>query len=131
MALDESLLHSKYQNDSRTLFHAVLIFRKCITECPEFFTHWPPKIAEFSSENARSNIPAKLSNCLAWALNFSDDVIQVDVQIPITEKYQLKVLSLAQNIIDVASRGNRKTPKALGLGMAVRQMTHSYHQTVF
>ena len=129
---DESCTPLKYQNlkdDSRTLFHAALILRKCITECPKFFTHWPPKIAEFSLENARSKIPAKLSNFLAWALNFSDEVIQNDVQIAIPEKDQLKVLSIAQDIIYVASRGNRQTPKALGLGMAVRQMTRSYQLT--
>ena len=57
---DESCTPLKYQNskdDSRTLFHAALILPKCIIECPKFFTHWPPKIAEFSLENARSNIP--------------------------------------------------------------------------
>ena len=62
-------------------------------------------------------------------LNFSDEVIQDDVQIDIPEKDRLKVLSIAQDIIYVASRGNRQTPTALGLGMAVRQMTRSYQLT--
>ena len=129
---DESCTPLKYQNskdDSRTLFHAALLLRKCIIEWPKFFTQWPPKTAEFSLENARSNIPAKLPNFLAWAPNFSDDVIQDDVQIDTPEKDRLKVLSIAQDIIYVASRGNRQKPKALGLGMAVRQMTCSYQLT--
>ena len=96
---------------------------------PKILHTLAPKIAEFRLENARSNISAKLSNFLAWALNFSDEVIHDDVQIDIPEKDRLKVLSIAQDIIYVASRGNRQTPKALGLGMAVKQMTRSYQLT--
>ena len=99
---DESCTPLKYQNSkdqNRTLFHAAKILRKCITECPKFFTHWHLKIAEFSLENARSKIPAKLSNFLASDLNFSDEVIQDNVQIDIPEKDLLKVLSIAQDII--------------------------------
>ena len=89
-----------------------------------FFENWPPTSTDFSMEKVKSFIPPLLFNFLAWVTNKSEDPeTEIYVKLPTSDEHS--ILSIAQDLVYCTHRGRKPTPKAMALGMAVRQLTGS------
>ncbi|XP_047124615.1 uncharacterized protein LOC124807117 isoform X1 [Hydra vulgaris] len=102
-----------------------LELRKVIQGIADFTGIWPPVSHLFTIENCVESVPIVLYNFLCLVLGFSDEPYLYNQRHSITTPLMLKVISIAQDLIYVASKGRTNTYKHLALGMTVRQLTGS------
>ena len=75
--------------------------------------------------NAEKIIIPILFNVFAWICGFSDEPQLDDYVIVIKDSQHCKLMSIAQDLLFVASNGQNTTPKSISLAMAMRQLTGS------
>ncbi|XP_038063921.1 uncharacterized protein LOC119734467 [Patiria miniata] len=85
---------------------------------------WPPTSSDLTLYTAQQIIPPKLFNFLAWVAGCSD-VPKEDEFVEVGEGETRRILTLAQDVIYLATKGRRAMPKHMSLAMAVRHMTGS------
>lgn len=85
---------------------------------------WPPTSDDLNVTEAKSVVPLELYNLIAWVVGASEELTlacyghkQHDLS--------LKVLSICQDVVYLASKGRRQTPKSLCLGLTIRHLTGS------
>ena len=84
---------------------------------------WPPT-ADDIKESAKKIIPPRLFNFLAWITGVSD-AIEFDNFLETDDDTERKLLSIAQDIVYLSSKGRKTMPKHVALGMTLRHMTGS------
>ena len=109
----------------RDIYMVSMELRKAIREAPKrFCSNWLPTASDITSDNVSKIVPSLLYNFIAWTVGFSDEPCTSSC-VSLYEELDVKVKSLCQDIIFVASKGKVQTPKALSFSMAVRQLTRS------
>ena len=112
------------EHSLKEIYTTALSLRNKIQEMTTFFENWPPTSTDFSMEKVKSFIPPLLFNFLAWVTNKSEDPeTEIYVKLPTSDEHS--ILSIAQDLVYCTHRGRKPTPKAMALGMAVRQLTGS------
>ena len=110
--------------DTRTVYNAALIIKRAINQGSGLLCPWPPTSDDLTVTAAKSVIPIELYNVMAWITGGSDEPT-MENYVTLTEEADLKVLSLCQDVVYLASKGRKPTPKSLCLGMAMRHLTGS------
>ncbi|PIK46417.1 hypothetical protein BSL78_16736 [Apostichopus japonicus] len=85
---------------------------------------WPPTAAALNLSNAEHVVPTKLYNFLAWVVGASEEPV-ITSKVKVEDSVHHKLLSVAQDVMQLAFKGKKMTPKYLSLGMAVRHLTGS------
>ena len=111
-------------NDVQILYNASLLLRTKIKSSPVFNTPWPPRAVDITKENAEKIVSPILFNVLAWICGFSDEP-QLDDYVIVKDSQHCKLMTIAQDLLFVASSGQNATPKTISLAMAMRQLTGS------
>ena len=106
------------------LYQAAMILRDKIQMQAGLEPHWPLLASDLTMERAMSVVPIPLFNFLAWISGSSKDA-QVDEHVTVEDSTSNKLISIAQDIVHVSSKGRKLTPKSVSLGMSLRQMTGS------
>lgn len=75
-------------------------------------------------ENVKKIVPCELFNFLAWICGFSSEPTLMH-HVNIDSKKSAKLMSITQDLINLASGGRNPSPKSIALAMALRQMTGS------
>ena len=79
---------------------------------------WPPTGCDLTLETAASMVPTELFNFLAWSIGVSEEP-ELSEYVDVLDSVKRKLLSIAQDILYLASNGKKQTPKHLPLGMTV------------
>jgi hypothetical protein len=112
-------------NELHVLFNAAMILRNALQNKPRLVTTWPPLASDLTMENSKNVVPVHLFNFLAWITASSNDA-QLEEHINVVENGRLnKLMSIAQDIVHVASDGRKLMPKTISLAMSLRQLTGS------
>ena len=125
---DEEMMEEMYQKDAHRndefakLYEVALLLRSCIKETAPFPKAWPPTSVDISNQSAKDIIPIVLFNFIAWVMNKSDQPI-LDNFVQLQKSEEIKVLSVAQDLIYITHNGQKPMPKSLVLSMAVRQIS--------
>eukprot|EP00795_Rhopilema_esculentum_P011117 gene11117-19993_t len=101
-----------------------MIIRNKLSDHPGLKLPWPPLASDISHENARNVVSIELLNFLVWICDLSEDA-QLDQHILEESEQFVKVMSIAQDIVFLASNGRKHTPKSISLDIALRQLTGS------
>lgn len=112
-------------NELQILYNAACIVRNKLQNTPDLKVPWPPLASDLTVENSKKIIPVAMFNMLAWICGFSLEEPQIKDYIILEDRHTCKLLSVAQDLIYVASDGKKLTPKGLSLGMTIRQLTGS------
>lgn len=115
---------SQTTQDTRILYNAALILKMLIRDSSGMNCPWPPTSDDLNVTEAKSVVPLELYNLIAWVIGATEDPA-VGHYVDIPHDLNLKVLSICQDIVYLASRGRRQTPKSLCLGLTVRHLTGS------
>jgi hypothetical protein len=65
-------------------------------------------------EEATKSIPCRLFNFIAWMLGFSVEPVE-ESKVSISHSETCKVISIAQDLVYIASKGKKFTHKSLAL----------------
>ncbi|XP_035998993.1 uncharacterized protein LOC118564555 [Fundulus heteroclitus] len=91
--------------------------RMLISETQGLQNIWPPTACDLNIQSAERFVPPQLYNLLAWITNASSDIpISSSDFVCCSKEIHLKLLSLCQDILYLASRGCKPTPKHFGFG---------------
>lgn len=108
----------------QSLYRSSLILKHIIKDAPANSSSWPPIGSELTVDSAMQMVPMELFNFLSWCVGASDDA-SVNSFVDVPDNIKLKILSISQDILFLASNGRKHTPKHLALGMTVRHYTGS------
>ena len=95
-----------------------------MNENPDLNLPWPPLASDLTMENVKKIVPCELFNFLAWICGLSSEPTLMH-NVNIDSKKSAKLLSVRQDLINLASGGRSPSPKSIALAMALRQMTGS------
>ena len=70
-------------------------------------------------------MPVELYNLIVWCTGVSDCPTSLTDRCEVSGDDHLKILSLCQDIMYLASKGKQQTPKSLVLGLTLRHLTGS------
>ena len=121
---DRTISRNSDFNELQVLFNAAMIIRQKLQENPSLNLPWPPLASDLSIANMQKVVPCELFNVLAWICGFSSEPT-LSEYVEIQDKENSKLMSIAQDLVNVASGGRKPTPKSIALDMALRQMTGS------
>ena len=85
---------------------------------------WLPTAENLNVSDAKSVVPVELYNLIAWIIGATEEPT-LDCYVDIADDVNLKVLSVCQDIVYLASKGRKQTPKSLCLGLTIRHLTGS------
>ncbi|XP_071952530.1 uncharacterized protein [Antedon mediterranea] len=114
------------QDESRTIHLAGLILKNAIKTSESMDYKWPPRASDINNVVMSDIIPFHLFNILAICTNTVQEHIDPSMA-SVPEEIRNKLEAICQDIVYLASRGRRQTPKSLALGLTVRHMTGSTH----
>ncbi|XP_038062706.1 uncharacterized protein LOC119733191 [Patiria miniata] len=86
---------------------------------------WPPTALHLTIDAAQSFVPALLFNFLAWAVGAHSDPSEDGQYVKVEDAVQNRILTIAQDIVYLASKGRVQTPKHLSLAMTLRHLSGS------
>lgn len=109
------------QDVLKTLYSSGLFIHSSLKEKLVIKYPWPPTSESFTIDHAHEVVPDELYNIITWIVGASVEPTMGDLDVP--EEIQLKVLSICQDIVYLASGGRRQTPKSLALDLTVRHLT--------
>ena len=112
------------QEDARTLYTAALFLKRHLSDTPGMSCPWPPTSENLNVTEAQTVVPLALYNLVSWIIGASEEPT-LDNFVDIADDLHLKVLSVCQDIVYLASKGRKQTPKSLTLGLTVRHLTGS------
>ena len=116
--------HVSDTDKTRLMYNAALIIKSSLDQCQGLNCPWPPTSDDLTPTVAKAIIPVELYNMVAWITGGSDEPTLKE-HVNLTDESELKVVSLCQDILYLASKGKQQTPKALCLGMTMRHLTGS------
>ena len=86
---------------------------------------WPPTALHLTADAAKAFVPAPLFNFLAWAVGAHTDPSEDGEYVKVEVSTHNRILTIAQDIIYLASKGRLQTPKHLSLAMTLRHLSGS------
>lgn len=104
--------------DTRTLYTAALLLKRLLSDSPGMSCPWPPTAEDFNVTKAQTVVPLELYNLVSWIVGATEEPT-LDHFVNIADDMDLKVLSVCQDIVYLASKGRKQTPKSLCLGLTV------------
>ena len=107
LSQDEPPSYSHYI-ENREMYHCAMFLRG-ISSKIEINLPWPPDSNDLKYENAAEIIPKKLKHFLSLLLGFTDDPLSSELRI--SESDEKKVVSISQDLIQVATCGRTLTHK--------------------
>ncbi|XP_034096209.1 uncharacterized protein LOC117562482 [Gymnodraco acuticeps] len=110
--------------DTRTLYTAALFLKRLLSDTPGMSCPWPPTSENVNVTESQTVVPIGLYNLLSWIIGSTEEPT-LDHYVNIDDDVHLKVLSVCQDIVYLASKGRKQTPKSLALGLTVRHLTGS------
>ncbi|XP_034082274.1 uncharacterized protein LOC117552764 [Gymnodraco acuticeps] len=110
--------------DTRTLYTAAFFFKRLLSDTPGMSCPWPPTSENVNVTESQTVVPIGLYNLLSWIIGATEEPT-LDHYVNIDDDVHLKVLSVCQDIVYLASKGRKQTPKSLALGLTVRHLTGS------
>ena len=110
--------------NTRTLYSAALILKQLLCDSPGMTCDspgmtcdspgmtcpWPPTSVDLNVSDAKSVVPLELYNVIAWIVGATEETT-LACYVDIPEYLNLKVISVCQDIMYLASKGRRQTPK--------------------
>ena len=113
---------------NRHIYHCAMMI-SLILKVIQSVTQWPPLASDLSVDALWNIVPYQLYNLLAWMTGLCDE-FSPDPNYVSVERHtdKLKLLSICQDVIYLASGGRKCTPKHICLGLTLRHLTGS--QTV-
>ncbi len=124
---EQSQLHMRpcNQDGMRTTYFSSKIVKNAIEDSvSKFKCPWPPTAEDLDTDSARRLVPHELFNWITWITGISEEPA-MDEYVKVAEKEEKKILSIAQDIIFLKTKGRVDTPKHRALSMTVRHMTGS------
>lgn len=106
------------------LFYVAMNLKNLLNNNKGISVVWPPDSHDLSMEEATKSIPSRLFNFIAWMLGFSVEPVE-ESKVSISHSETCKVVSIAQDLVYIASKGKKFTHKSLALAMATRHITGS------
>jgi hypothetical protein len=103
----------------RNLYLSAIHIRRVIGAMEGMKDTWPITANCFKRISYDKIVPAELFNLLAWIVGASDDVCY-DGYVNVNGECHKKLLSLAQDVVYLTSKGRIATPKHVALGMTLR-----------
>ena len=103
-------------NDIHILYMASQLLKGIVASVVGLNEFWPQTASDIKAKAAEVLIPAKLFNFLAWVSGISDDV-EFEHFIATNDDNKRKILSIAQDLVSMSSKGRRVMPKHVALGM--------------
>ncbi|XP_071958032.1 uncharacterized protein [Antedon mediterranea] len=103
----------------RTLYFAGTIVNNAIKSNKGMQSEWPPRAADINDVDISEIVPYELFTLIAKCVGAAEDTIQTSFS-DVTEETRTKILSICQDILYLAWKGRRQTPKSLALGLTVR-----------
>lgn len=85
---------------------------------------WAPTSEDLTLNAAKKLIPSVLFNFIAWVVRASTDP-QDDKLVEVSDTENRRILTIAQDIVYLASKGKKVMPKHSNLSMAVRHFSRS------
>ena len=85
---------------------------------------WPPSSDHLTVKTAEEIVPPNLYNFLAWTVGASDEACS-DKCVFLPPATHRRILTIAQDIIYLQSKGRKQLPKHMSLAMTVRHLTGS------
>ena len=110
------------QESRRILYLASQHLQGVIIDTPAL-SGWPPTANDIR-DSAQQLIPPQLFNFLAW-ITGSADVVEFDNFVETGDDVRRKLLSVAQDIVYISTKGRKTMPKHVALGLTMRHMTGS------
>ncbi|XP_034076536.1 uncharacterized protein LOC117549056 [Gymnodraco acuticeps] len=110
--------------DTRTLYTVALFLKRLLSDTPGMSCPWPPTSENVNVTESQTVVPIGLYNLLSWIIGSTEEPT-LDHYVNIDDDVHLKVLSVCQDIVYLASKGRKQTPKSLALGLTVRHLTGS------
>ena len=108
--------------ENRELYHSAMFLRSILSKI-DIDLPWPPDSTDLNYDNAAKAIPVELKHFLSLLLGFTTEPLSSEFKI--TKEQEKKVVSIAQDLIQVSTSGRTITHKALALGVTARQITGS------
>ena len=103
------------------LFSVAMYLKDQVAAFPSVLEAWPPTACDITDEVWERAVPSELFNFISWVVGANDDPFQSDV----TPDMKRKLNSICQDIIYLSSKGTKRMPKHISLGMTVRHITGS------
>ena len=122
---EEIPFNSVTQSNQYQLNQAAMSLRMYIDQTKTVEIPWPPTADNLNAEACVKFVPPPLFNFLAMMTGHADIVCDWNTYYDLDASVRLKILSLAQDIVQLSSKGASVTPKSLAIGLTVRHMTGS------
>ena len=127
-ALPESVVDAAdLAHDTTCIYTAAMILRQKLLSV-ERTMPFPPLPVDLDEANVKNLIPPALYNFLCWLLFGDESIAPIDVEnfidTPNASMHQ-RALSVAQDLIFIATQGLIKTPKHVSLPIAIKHITGS------
>ena len=116
---DDAIVHDEH-DENMAIFHCGIILNR-ILKSVKTSLPWPPSPDDFSKDNI--DVPDLLYNLLAYMLTGSDVPAEDGEHVEVDEYTDRSILSVAQDMINIAGKGHVLTVKNLGLAIAIRNIT--------
>ena len=84
--------------------------KRLLSDSPGMACPWPPTAENLNVSDAKSVVPVELYNLIAWIIGATEEPT-LDCYVAIADDVNLKVLSICQDIVYLASKGLKQTPK--------------------
>lgn len=117
-------MHVPILSTLRDRFATALDIKQEIANVSTSTLPWPPTASDLNLDSARRIIPPKLFNFIAWIVSASEDPTD-DEFVQVTEVESRRILAIAQDVVYLASKGEKVMPKHISLAMAVRHLSGS------
>lgn len=85
---------------------------------------WPPSSIHLTLEATETLLPVKLFNFLSWVTGMSSEP-EDEKFVKVTDDQKWRLLSLAQDVTYLVSKGRKPMPEQTPLAMAVKHLTSS------
>ena len=117
---EESAANPGIEEDT-SVYHCGIIIHKLISNLEDTLP-WPPSASDICEDNIQ--VPDLLFNLLAYIITGTErPVYDSKGKLSVDADTNRQILSLGQDLINVVRKGQLKTVKNIGLGMAMRNIT--------
>ena len=94
------------------LFHVAMSLKNLLYNNKGINVVWPPDSHDLPIVEATKSIPSRLFNFIAWIVGFSVEPVE-ESKVSISVSETCKVISIAQDLVYLASKGKMFTHKSL------------------
>ncbi|XP_076867112.1 uncharacterized protein LOC143518500 [Brachyhypopomus gauderio] len=96
----------------RTLYTAALLLKRLLSDSPGMSCLCPPTAENFNLTEAQTVVPLELYNLVSWIVGATEEPT-LEQFVNISDNMHVKVLSVCQDIVYLASKGRKQTPRSL------------------